>query len=247
MTATLTPPAVRERPILMSGPMVRAILDGRKTQTRRVMLPQPNRDDLDAPYPVAHSHITFLDVVEKPDYYARCNSVRNYGATGDRLWVRETWGVVRMWSLTHRVPPRDEVVYRAGKIMGIPPAEAPYTADRFTREWRDDFKPARWRPSIHMPRRHSRLALELTGVRVERLADCSEGDALAEGVVVGGPDIEGHTRYRAARETAFVDDGWRFSARAAFEDSWDSLNAARGYGWAANPWVWVLDFKRVTE
>jgi hypothetical protein len=168
---------VRERPILFSGAMVRAILDGSKTQTRRVVKYRDYAED------DSQVHAT-----ECP-----------YGQPGDRLWVRETWSV----------PPGDEVEPGARLLYRADPAD--------DAQW----SPAplfRWRPSIHMPRWASRLSLDLTGVRVEPVQDISEADAIAEG-----------------RNLLVAHPGY-------FPDTWDAINAARGYGWDANPWVWVLEF-----
>jgi hypothetical protein len=264
--------AVRERPLLMSGPMVRAILDGTKTQTRRVILPQPNNPHTFGISPIwgygckdgaFYIHAAFCEDGQRVDRQLRCP----YGQPGDRLWVRETFGYVTMHCLTERRPPRQEVVYRAGKRMGIPvPGTSPV---EFVIEWRDDFAPDdRWRPSIHMPRRCSRLTLEITGVRVERVQDISEADAIAEGLLAregdGGAPGSGYkwkgTGYHGAAgskwgPTFHVQNsvgscackiGGPTPAQCAYRELWDSLNAKRGYGWDVNPWVWVLTFRRVT-
>jgi hypothetical protein len=182
---------MKERSILFSGPMVRAILAGTKTQTRRGVkrldvragMPQPENDSL----------------------LSLCSP---YGQPGDRLWVRETWA----WFGCERLP--CEVLYRA---------------DGHTKLY-DGY--GRWRPSIHMPRWASRILLEITDVRVERLCDISEADARAEGIKV---DECGH----AIREEDHVAWG---GARSAFADLWASINGPDS--WAANPWVWVISFRR---
>jgi hypothetical protein len=185
------------RPILFSGPMVRAILEGRKTQTRRVMKPQPlELSDL------------LTQVVSEPKHWwreAQRGALRSaviigklhrcpYGGPGDRLWVREThilthdpgWGVVT------------GAIYRADLEEAEADAAGP------------------WRPSIHMPRKVSRITLVVANVQVERVQSITEAGARAEGVTL-----------------------------AEFPALWDSINAKRGFGWAANPWVWAVEFERV--
>lgn len=170
----------REHPILFSGPMVRAILDGKKTQTRRVMTPQPGHGVMQ---PVVGQYF------QKP-----CP----FGVIGDRLWVRETFATYSGDEGT------SGLLYRADPMFD--------TTTVF--DWT-------WKPSIHMPRWASRLDLEITGLRVERIQDITEEDAQAEGRTLqdfgsGGPGYFPHT--------------------------WDALNAKRGFSWAANPWVWVIGF-----
>jgi hypothetical protein len=187
---------------------VRAILEGRKTQTRRVVKherhPAAGRDW----QPCLCREI---DPVDSPCLVCEARFGHcPHGAPGDRLWVRETWA-----------PYPDP---------HAPPNERPLVAYRATQE--AECQNVRWRPSIHMPRWASRITLELTSVRVERLKDIGEEDARAEGVEwmdpPGGLNVT----------------GWR-GHRFSFSYLWDSLNAKRA-PWASNPWCWVLEFKRVT-
>lgn len=194
---------MKERPILFSAPMVRAILDGRKTQTRRVVKPQPH-DTHEIECGIYHP--TVIDRHGEEDagppifgaysmdgeWGCKCP----YGQPGDRLWVREAFGTCDSY-----VP---HVFYRAD-------GEAP----------NHDFK---WKPSIHMPRWASRVTLEIVSVRVERLQGINRGDAMAEGCPF--PNM--------ARET---------DPRTWFVDLLESINGAGS--WEANPWVWVIEFKRV--
>lgn len=213
---------VKERPILFSAPMVRALLAGKKTQTRRVVKTQPlpchgfPREAngewgiyLDRPHAGPYKHL------------GKCP----YGQPGDRLWVRETWGQIS-WSVVigEPKPPTIQIVYKAG----------PHS---FNRDVPHGWLPQnKWRPSIHMPRSASRLTLELTEVRVERLQAISEADALAEGFAAGdGSPING-----------FPTES-EYSAQQAFADRWDVLNGPRGYPWESNPWVWALTFKAVID
>ena len=182
---------MKERPILFSGPMVRAILDGRKTMTRRVMKPQPE----DYPY---HHGLAVYRVAKK------CT----YGVPGDLLWVRETW---------------------ASDVDGCP-AGLSYRADHLDPRGDGPANPMRWRPSIFMPRWASRLTLRITSIRVERVQDITEADARAEGF----KDVAG--KYARGDE-----------ARIWFAELWDDINAKRGFGWDANPWVWVVGFEQVPQ
>lgn len=183
---------MKERPILFSGSMVRAILEGRKTQTRRIIKPQPdmvlNWDDVRLK--VWH---------EGKKGYAVCP----YGKPEDRLWVRETW---------------------AKDIPGCPNGVT-YRADHLDPLGDGPAKPITWKPSIHMPRIASRITLEIIRVRVEKLQSISEEDAKAEGVV------------------NYDDRKWVTYA-LQFSRLWDSINSKRA-PWSSNPWVWVVEFKRV--
>lgn len=189
---------MKERPILFSGPMVRAILDSSKTQTRRVVKP---RKDLSvgcmlAPHELAGE--------------ANCGDYSNspYGQPGDRLWVRETFMQETQFEPC-------AVRYRATDepfVLGPP-------IGNIAKDWR---------PSIHMPRWASRITLELTGVRVERLQDISEADATAEGVDYDPEDCP----FAGVR-----------TAVHAYRNLWDKINGAGS--WDANPWVWVIEFRRL--
>jgi hypothetical protein len=196
-----------ERPIIFSAPMVRAILAGTKTQTRRVMRDQPCKL-LD--YNRGALSIRVRGAVYQafsPEFPpVRCP----YGQPGDRLWVREAWS-------------RDEedgsLFYRADVGTGN-------EADDWQRNIDDGASGYRWKPSIHMPRWASRILLEVTCVRVERLHDISEADANAEGVK--------HSLHLP---------GGRF-ARENFAHLWWTIHGDGS--WDANPWVWVVEFRKAT-
>jgi hypothetical protein len=194
----------KEKPILFSGAMVRAILDGRKIQTRRVITPKPDF--------IAGKHIWRDCDIEKSLAWVAAQS--KYGPVGTRLWVRETWH--GSWNKERALNPvhiMDTLCYRA--------------------DFGDDDKGLQWRPSIHMPRWASRITLEVTGVRVERLKDISEADAKAEGVI---PKMDTHIAANIAKDTPHRMEFWAL---------WKSLNAKRGFGWSVNPWVWVVEFWRI--
>ena len=214
---------MRERPILFSGPMVRAILDGRKTMTRRVVKPQPH-EGVDA-VEWQDQIIVGMNVPDQSGFAMMRDGVIEseaiscpYGAPGDRLWVRETFGFGSGFGGKTR-----KVFYKCSR-HDVPAA---YCCD-----WGPD-DPSNgyiapddhWRPSIHMPRWASRITLEITGVRVERLQDITDADALAEGACHPDP---------SAKDGCY---------RSAFEGLWESINGAAS--WDANPFVWVVEFRRV--
>lgn len=204
---------VVERPILMSAPMVRSILDDTKTQTRRVVTPQP---------PPGMGNPRFVNgewgFSDRPGgrgpykHVGRCP----FGQTGDRLWVREAYTM-------------------AQRIMSL--AYTPcYRADEGVTEnnaMPDGKFPWKWTPAIHMRREHSRINLEVIGIRVEPVQAIEQDDAIAEGV---DPDD-----YPPPPEP----EGYIFNYRTGYRQLWDSLNAKRGFGWDKNPWVWVVEFKRI--
>lgn len=224
-----------EHPIIFSGEMVRAILDGRKTQTRRVIKPQPQWVEKPQwwilPFPKGRfDHLNFCrrEALEIATLYL-AHYCCPYGVPGDTLWVREAFQHFGNAQIGDN-PIVAHVKYRAdgatldrGKWENF--ADTPHQ-----RWWNTGKHP--WSPSIHMPRWACRLELEVTKVRVERVQEISFKDIHAEGVRGDThPDIGMPHR----------DD--ERSARIYFMDLWDSINAKRGFGWDANPFVWVIDFK----
>jgi len=223
----------RERPILFSGPMVRAILAGRKTQTRRVYKPREG-----SPYeimdelPDGQRWPHWFSPNLGPEYYpVACP----YGQPGDRLWVRE----------------RAAYFDAAGRPSR--PSEATYAlfADG-TQKYRDgttfpflaEYAPAafegiHWRPSIHMPRWASRLTLEVVSVRVERLHGITEEDARAEGVEAIGVTFQDD---KQGRPHIVPSLGGPY--RDGFRILWSTIHG--GGAWEANPFCWVVEFRRVT-
>ena len=244
-----------ERPILFSGDMVRAILDGRKTQTRRVIKPQPLHPPIVACYRGGHTGFYGYAFGPGTDHNAPDSEFRlcPYGRPagsifphdpGDRLWVRETFFIDDLRYFKGQLPkkwpddlPKDALYYRADGTCcdQIPECDHDNLAQRERSEKqrfrRKDNGPAYLRPSIHMPRWASRITLEVVKVRVERVRDISEGDAIAEG---WHPGIWG--------DKPHAGNGGPFDW---FRSLWDSLNAKRGFGWDANPWVWVVEFRRL--
>ncbi len=202
---------MKETGIIMSGNHPKLILDGIKTQTRRVIKPQPFMGGWNA----TAEHPSYGWFWKKlyqswegeEDFFKRLVEQCPYGQVGDRLWVRETWAYqeIEMGSYSDR-----KVIYKS---------DNPNEMER-----------ENWKPSIHMFRKDSRITLEITEVRVERVQEITEEDVIKEGFALpafkfGKPVI--------------------YAVNKGFRLYWDSLNAKRGYGWAVNPWVWVISFKVV--
>jgi hypothetical protein len=201
--------AIKERPILFSAPMVRAILEGRKTVTRRA---------------VKGPGLNFLADFT-PEYVALPeNHFCPYGKPGDRLWVRETWYCDHFEVMRGPYLKPDDLDIGEALDDGT----LVYAADGLTPYEQE--QPS-WKPSIHMPRWASRILMEITDVRVERLQDVTEEQAQAEGACTSA--VESFQAAGVDRPAGF-----------AFRDLWTSINGDDS--WAANPWVWVVEFKRVT-
>jgi len=214
---------VNERPILFNGEMVRAILDGRKTQTRRVIKPQPK------------SKIVYNgngDWIFPGPKHIKCP----FGYKGDELWVRET-------SYCDDFTYNDFNLARTGVVSKI-------SDDSIIEQWKEamyykaDGEPhfeeggnCPWKPSIHMPRWASRIQLKVKGIQVERVGHISEADAKAEGIWFDGDYFRS-----VAHPIKGIEKSWP-TAKMAFEKLWDSINEERGFGWDVNPYVWVVEFE----
>jgi len=226
---------MKEYPILFSGEMVQAILDGRKTQTRRVIKDQPA-------LPYLWNKVSpngFQMWTSNPQQGEKGNTELRlcpYGAPGDRLWVRETWRAVELDN------GNDGILYKADNhFKSIENSQA--AADLWCDAYADRKYGNKWRPSIFMPRWASRILLEVTDVRVERVQEISDEDAIKEGiqdVCHCGDYIEGHGYHSGHSPTPM--DGYAVNE---FSILWDSINAKRGYSWESNPWVWAISFKMV--
>jgi len=178
---------MKERPMMFTGATVQAILEGRKTQTRRIVKPQP----LIGPC-------------------RSCLLMSPLGMPGEHIWVKETWAE------THNAKRTTAYVYRSDD---------------------PEIKVKRWRSAMFMPRRASRINLEITDIRMERLQDVTDSDAKAEGIYLHSS----HGLYNADHTKM-----WGGRTRVeGYRALWDSLNEKRGFGWNKNPWVWVITFKRI--
>ncbi len=239
---------MRERPILFSAPMVCAILDGRKTQTRRVAK-IPWRPGANPSFSQAKAFQNAGEFriagSEELTTGFRCP----YGTPGDRLWVKETWADVNLDGAPGIAYRADDDVrdlmedrsfldrhggfnYEDRRFKHV---EGGKQGNHFA-VWYSDLvggSSGRWRPAIHMPRWVSRITLEITGVRVERLRDISEDDAKAEGCKPVEFDRDDD-----------CGNGWtEYWYVGGYQRLWDEINGAGA--WTANPWVWVVEFKRV--
>lgn len=232
----MTEVTIKERPILFKDAMVRAILEGKKTQTRRIVKPQPIGDyrydgmGTGDGLPVVASDSHWFEGIDAEGngtelyHWVKCP----YGIPGDHLWVRETWGTFGIARLDV-----EGITYRTG-----------YRADWKT-DCEDPIKPQYgWRPSIHMPRSESRILLEVVKVRVERLQSISEADALAEGIETTGKvgGIQFYGNYGSE------EIGTNLHPVESYRTLWDSINGKTpGASWADNPWVWIVEFRNITD
>lgn len=223
-----------EKPILFSTEMIQAILEGRKTQTRRVMRPQPFWGERRIGPTMEQPRSCWIWSPKKDEVWFnwgkgfdpviayRCPYASN------TLWVRETWQAIS--------PDENERPLRECQIIYKATDEHPglYNPDKSDEPWYG------WRPSIFMPRWASRITLRVNNVRVERVQDISEDDAIAEGIInyeyINPPKngINYPDKLKAAR-----------LPQQKFKELWNSINAKRGYNWETNPWVWVIEFQYI--
>lgn len=221
--------------------MVRALLDDSKTQTRRVVKGKAldtiefmsnsvdeqdgSTEDLSQGWLEGQLKVWSTDYPEEGSESIHCP----YGTPGDQLWVRETWGL-------HAYG--DDTDWHRGACTGL---DLEDSVIRYRADWGPMQESCHWRPSIHMPRAASRITLEITGVRVERLQDISEADAWAEGCIPGTLDDYG--RPFPAEVPHPSGNGWQGwdCARDWYADLWEDINGPDS--WEENPWVWVVEFK----
>lgn len=197
---------MQKRPIIFSSEMVKAILDDRKTQTRRIIKKELLEPIFDKTSGFLFSKYPKAETIKCP-----------FGVVSDRLWVRETFGLWYKEGFIHEGEKSDpEMIYRATDDM----PDKSECIEKFN-----------WIPSIFMKKVHSRITLEITDVRVERVQDISDEDAVAEGLRT----IPKFVRAGMVGEREINTFSWL----------WDSINKKRGYGWDKNPWVWVISFKKV--
>ena len=277
---------MKEKPILFSGPMVMAILENRKTKTRRLSgledlnaYPGSLLGDSQGLGPLGYRGLKKSDLYLKPS--ARRDFQKNpgayhwflgenkdarelspilikcpYGGAGDRLWVKETWrilgwdedgdwcieykdGSTRWFYSVQEVDEEAAVRYWEQCTDDCIKAKIPEDDAGYFSFSEANPCPTRWRPSIFMPRWASRITLEITGVQVERLQEISRADILAEGIKQTEPD-----GFYLAPLAGVPDYPWT-NAAPAFASLWNSINDKSGYGWDSNPFVWVIEFKKV--
>jgi hypothetical protein len=240
---------VKERGILFSAPMVRALLDGSKTQTRRIAKDIPYGPDADHyGTPIMDWGLSgvyqdetnsspdrwWLDIQTEVDDNSHREIRCPYGKPGDRLWVRETFCQSSFF-----VP--CPIIFKAD---GVGPYPHP------------DGGMKRWTPSIHMPRWASRITLEITNIRVERLQDISEADAIAEGISIWSETERHGIKWECPQhiqrfgdddniEDVCFDGGPVKDPREAYRGVWSSINGPGS--WEVNPWVWCVSFKRILD
>ena len=195
---------MREIPILFTTPMVRAILEDRKTQTRRIITPEPVFDG----YWWSHKGYSVngeQSFREGMPFFGKCP----YGTVGDRLWIREAWARTIVGN-------QIEYLYRADHHAGLEKK----AGDQ------------KWKPSIHMPKVASRITLEITGVRVERVQEISEADSIAEGCS-GDRFATGHGNIEEVLPSE------------QYKELWEKINGPDS--WSSNPFVWVVEFQRIKQ
>lgn len=214
---------VKERPILFSAEMVKAILEGRKTQTRRI-IKKPNLLQAIEEWSEENPYKKELSDAQKCPY----------GQVGDRLWIRENFkvsnideGYQNQFVIDDFEAPACVVEYEDGSKRKIELEHSEYLqAVRANKKKKS--------PSIHMPRWASRIILEITDIRIERLQDITEQDAIAEGC-------------DNSKSEAAINIGWYEKSKRAFERLWDGINKERGFDWSTNPYVWVIEFRRINN
>lgn len=217
---------MKERSIIFSGPMVRAILEGRKTQTRRVIVPQPKwlvygKREI-APHSllvISEGRILCCDEIGVRNLITiaclseQGKSIKILYRKRARLWVREAWRL----SGSAQMPDRNEIPSFASRDTIV------YRVDE---EWNGP-----WRSPIHMPRWASRLTLEITKIRAERVQEISRDDCFAEGITID---------QSLSQDTPAITATWPIEC---YRQLWDSIYTKRGFGWDVNPWVCVIEFK----
>lgn len=242
----LTTKGAKERPILFSGAMVRAIREDRKTQTRRWCADSKIREGLEV-YHMDEFRMSgdgflqgrktsedWVNMVHGQGKNCRGIETRSrYGDVGDRLWVRETWYCDHYLVQEGPYTEPDWTPEEKERLMYFRERDEAGGGWCYT-GFSGETMECPWRPSIHMPRWASRITLEVTGVRVERLQEISEADAKAEGI----EELSHGFRDYLQRDV-------QMDAVSSYESLWESINGAGS--WEANPWVWVIEFKRLEE
>jgi hypothetical protein len=212
----------KERPILFSTEMVKAIVGGRKTQTRRIVKSTKTLGDLVDVFDTKHLAKSGFIEIDTKLYHAaqlRCP----YGKVGDLLWVKETYAVIANGYGIWRV-------YRASDQTEF--SNGANSVDEFMK-----LEGCKWKSPRYMPRIDSRITLEITNIKVERVQDISEEDARREGVQ------EYQFAYGSKLTKPIIVDGFHVSAQYKFSKLWQQINGEKS--WDNNPWVWVIEFKKI--
>lgn len=232
---------MKEHPILFTGAMVRAILDGAKTQTRRVVISSKrgifDEDKVQRGYIDRDGCAQFVTRGAGTDDESGFWVPPRYGEPGDRLWVRESWQVHRDFDV---LPPKLVAAALGGDVEGCIEYKA-------TPRERGQEYFGKLRPSIHMPRWASRITLEVTEVRVQRVQEIDAYDSCCEGALRVDTDSvrPGYMAAAKAATDAREKPPLGPGPRERFQWLWESINAKRGFGWDVNPYVWAVTFKRV--
>ena len=212
---------MKEYPIIMSGNHPKLVLDLLKTMTRRTKgLNKINEHPDDWTVDLQGNIAAFRNIHTGEDVLIRCP----YGQVGDRLWVRETHKFTAFGFALNAF-----IEYKDGEQKDV----TTYIKDGTIVYNQDHPNEHKWRPSIFMPRWASRITLEITEVRVERVQEIDEDGATAEGITEESQSFNAYEPH------------YDLHRRDAFRRLWDSLNAKRGYGWDVNPWVWVIGFRKI--
>ena len=208
---------VKERPIIFSGEMIKAILDGKKTMTRHLVKFKDFTTDSITPLHIELAEGRYCLFNERNGWligYPKCK----FGEIGDRLWVRETWQEIGPdCLLTYKATYPSDLYAKRPELENVPPLAGLKERGYL------------WKSPITMPRWASRILLEITDIRVERLQDISCEDAVKEGF--------------SDKKPSGMQPAMMPNPKADFRNYWDSLNTKKGYPWSSNPWVWVVEFK----
>ena len=215
--------ATQYKPILFSTEMVQAILEGRKTQTRRIIKPQPKEGIITTAFDFKKGfYASKIKIEENPDRFEITKLFKPKYQTGDILWVRESFfncSSFKEYPLFSEI--KGNFCYKTNDFIGC----------------------HKWKPSIHMPKEAARIFLEVTNVRVERLQDISEEDAIAEGIDKKGDLYFNYFESKLLGKGLPKEYFYKEIPKVSFMSLWSKINGIDS--WKANPWVWVYEFKQV--